>query len=225
MGALGKTGPAERQGLDGSPAREAKEVGMASRSSVVNDTFKVAALVTAAITFGPVMVALAFLLPVLAYLVLPALFVVSIVAFPSYLASAGVRHVIQTRRVARKLAAVSISGERVKPGVQSQATALATVSVPSVLAVAARVVESNGVCPAGHQFRVADEFVFPNGHAVPDLCKKAEKAMRPYVAGLRTGELEPGQQWVCQGPFHKVVFRIDPVTVPGSAGTGGRAAA
>lgn len=158
--------------------------------------------VAASLTLGPVLaVTLAYGLAVLTFLVLPLLLLtLGLVVMPTYLLIHILAGTVGTTRPLRRrpLAEAPPSGiVRGQP-------------VP----VQARVVEITGTCPAGHRFQAGDTFLFLNGHADPRLCRKAERALYPYIGGVRQGSLPPGTPWVCTGPHHRIAFQLFPEEEP-----------
>ncbi len=79
--------------------------------------------------------------------------------------------------------------------------------------VSVRVVEAQGTCPLGFTFHAGDEFVFTNGTVAPQLCGRADKALRPLIEQLRAGDYHKIELPYCQTKQHLVVFELEKARV------------
>ncbi len=100
-------------------------------------------------------------------------------------------------------------------GIQGAPTLLApTPASPPLLQqapaadVSMRVVAARGTCPLGYSFQVGDEFVFANGTAAPQLCRRAQQKLQPIVSQVRAGQYSTITLPYCKTKHHLVVFEL-----------------
>ncbi|MBI4220573.1 MAG: hypothetical protein HY682_10540 [Chloroflexi bacterium] len=71
-----------------------------------------------------------------------------------------------------------------------------------------RVASAHGVCPVGYQFEMGTEYIFQNGAVSPEICPVARRALMPFVAQVRRGEIPTTLKPFCKTAVHEVVFEF-----------------